>query len=231
MKTLFDCPEFMIVHKPHKVHSISQKNSSESAASALVAKFPELKKIKCRSENDFGLLNRLDFETEGLLLFAKTQQSYDFLKNEQENLRIEKKYLALCNKASTELAGFPPFPQKDTKNSGRIRSYFRSFGIGGRQVRPCEEENRRKNGSTKQYVTEVKKISPLNGNFRVECTILSGFRHQIRCHLCWAGFPIVGDEIYNPKSTAGILELYALGLTFAHPKTGEIFSFQNLSPF
>ena len=79
MKVLFDCPEFLIFHKPHKFHSVSLDDSKESAAAVIGEKFPQLGEIQCRNKNDFGLLNRLDFETEGLLLFAKTQLAYDFL--------------------------------------------------------------------------------------------------------------------------------------------------------
>ena len=227
MKVLFDCPEFLIFHKPHKFHSVSLDDSKESAAAVIGEKFPQLGEIQCRNKNDFGLLNRLDFETEGLLLFAKTQLAYDFLRNEQENFRIEKKYLAKCDKTSCMLKGFPPFQGELTSLPREIQSFFRGFGEGQREVRPCLEENRRKNGTKKQYSTKVEKISKKNGCFEIDCTILSGFRHQIRCHLAWAGFPIIGDKIYNPKSAAEILELYAVGLTFPHPKNGEIFSFEN----
>jgi 23S rRNA pseudouridine1911/1915/1917 synthase len=48
-----------------------------------------------------------------------------------------------------------------------------------------------------------------------------GFRHQIRCHLAWIGFPVVNDPLYGLGDDGGFLALRATGLSFVDPKTGE----------
>ena len=68
--------------------------------------------------------------------------------------------------------------------------------------------------------------------YKINCKISSGFRHQVRCHLAWAGFPIINDKIYNSNfvdnnstATTEKLQFYATKLEFYHPRTNQLVNF------
>ena len=66
-----------------------------------------------------------------------------------------------------------------------------------------------------------------NELFLVEIKITRGFRHQIRCHLAWLGFPVLNDDIYGKiNDSEAILGLRADGISFSDPNTGEDMHFR-----
>ena len=98
---------------------------------------------------------------------------------------IQKEYIAVVAKGRSIDEGFEAYPYLDPFENGTlITSYFRSFGPGGRSVRPVVSNKR--NIAGRVYTTMVEKESENS----LRCTITRGFRHQIRAHLAWAGYPI-----------------------------------------
>jgi 23S rRNA pseudouridine1911/1915/1917 synthase len=191
--------------------------------------FPSVLDIVGRKEIEGGLVHRLDFETQGLTLFAKNQDSYEFFQALQNSGDFIKEYGALCVKRDASVSGFPAppdltgFPQPDI-SSGKpfvIESFFRPFGPGRKQVRPVaaiEKKHReiaRDQGDC--YRTE---ISGLADNF-FTVRIRRGFRHQIRCHLSWIGYPVLNDPLYGSRpSEAAFLALCGQALFFTDPGSG-----------
>ena len=219
---------FLIIDKPRGLPSapLSESDCNNTLAQA-IEDFPEIKEVKGRKAIEYGLLHRLDTVTEGLLLIATTQECYDFLMEEQQAGRFTKTYTAVCHpdaKNATKLTGFPPTPsfliphsskdfsrtlQSSSSNSYLIlHTYFRSFGPGKKEVRPVTEDSGKaaiqKLGKAKKYKTEVKIIKKEEDSFTVECKIVEGYRHQVRCHLAWAGLPIIGDPLYNADYRKGL---------------------------
>jgi 23S rRNA pseudouridine1911/1915/1917 synthase len=208
--------DFAVVFKPPKMHSAPLKKKDGGTL---------LEWYASRSSPVFDIMHRLDFETHGLVLFAKNVKSFDFFKILQENSRFIKEYSAVCKNdiCKSEVykytgcgdSAMPCFPQppnlniEDHKPSTKeplvIESYFRPFGAGRKFVRP---------------VTEIKKhyeIAKDRGNFyRTEIIginenvftvqIKRGFRHQIRCHLYWIGFPVLNDPLYQYTSQSQPLQ-------------------------
>lgn len=86
-----------------------------------------------------------------------------------------------------------------------ITSSFRSYGKKGASVRPLL------NSDTREYKTIVEKES--EDSFI--CTITRGFRHQIRCHLSWSGYPIIGDLQYGGKENEKLM-LEAISISFPY---------------
>ncbi|MBO7123507.1 MAG: RNA pseudouridine synthase [Treponema sp.] len=83
-----------------------------------------------------------------------------------------------------------------------ISSYFRPFGKGSKEVRPVLPTSNvaalKKIGSKKIYSTKIAKAELLDRSAaKLECKIAQGYRHQVRCHLAWLGFPVRGDRLYN----------------------------------
>jgi 23S rRNA pseudouridine1911/1915/1917 synthase len=119
-----------------------------------------------------------------------------------------------------------------------IQSGFRPFGVGRKAVRPVLVENGlATNAKQKEvaldkavpYQTEIISVEPIStftqeDVWHFHLRIKRGFRHQIRCHLAWLGFPIVGDILYG-GFTAEYLALTAQGLSFLNPADGKPLQF------
>ena len=211
--------DFAVVYKPPKMHSVPIGRGKDDTL---------LEWYSSHSPPAFDLVHRLDFETHGLVLAAKTLQSYKFFNDLQDRGEFVKEYSAICSSVpdiSDFFSGFPPPPVHAYQGLSHgkpqaIESFFRPFGPGRKQVRPVIDDGKKHKEIAKDggscYRTE---IIDINGNtFTVR--IRRGFRHQIRCHLCWYGSPIMNDPLYGTApagDVSGILALRAHALFFTGP--------------
>lgn len=224
---------FLVIYKPQGIPSAPLSQDDKiSALSQAVDIFPEIKNVSGRKQIEYGLLHRIDTQTEGLLLIATSQLFYDDLIVQQAAGKFIKTYQAECISAlnnKAEKTGFPPINKEIHKEleSGKIikiSSYFRNYGEGLKAVRPVTENSGKaalkKIGKQKEYTTEIKLVSKNEFSYTFECKISSGYRHQVRCHLAWLDFPIIGDKIYNFSETdtenAEKMRFKATGLQFTN---------------
>jgi 23S rRNA pseudouridine1911/1915/1917 synthase len=229
--------DFAVVFKPAKMHCTpkddsfhrkgtqgqTKKDDSNTLIDWYTAHFPPA----------FEIMHRLDYETHGLLLFAKNEKSFNFFRNLQDEDGFAKEYSAVCIPAGSavQIAGFPLHPlhfQPEDSMSFQnyiIESYFRPYGPGRKLVRPVTDlaGSKHKEKATDKgrfYKTEI--ISVKDDVFTVQ--IKRGFRHQIRCHLCWIGYPILNDPLYShgeASAPSGGLALRSHALFFADPASGR----------
>ena len=167
-----------------------------------------------------SLVHRLDMETSGLLVVAKTQQAAQFLSRAFQNKTARKEYLALLN--------------GDVKEShGTIDNYL----LKGRVFDSPERENG--TGARPHHaVTEFKVLSRAAGMLTwVQFMPKTGRTHQLRLHSAFSlNAPIVGDDLYGKTSDIDVglrsvlatnnLFLFAYKLSFQHPKTGKMMTFR-----
>ena len=230
---------FVILDKPRGLPSAPLFEGDISALTFAIGKFPEISKVKGRKKIEYGLVHRIDTETKGLLLICTEQSFYDKIMSEQTNGRFFKTYKAQCDSfASGE--GFPILDgnledvvnciNKSTNESSCsviVRSRFRPFGLKNSQVRPVNESAGKaalKKAGQKEYETQIKLKKSRDGIF-ARCRIKEGYRHQVRCHLAWLGFPIKGDPLYNSSNKKGQeFKFDAIGLEFL----GYSFNIDNL---
>ncbi|MDR0323817.1 MAG: RNA pseudouridine synthase [Treponema sp.] len=223
---LEETSDFAVVFKPSGMHSVPLKPKSGSTLLEWYAlAYPEAE-----------IMHRLDCETHGLVLFSKNADSFDFFKEMQDNGKFIKEYSAVCkNSVFASLddcitaAGFPPSPvfsglSPSSDNPFVVESFFRPFGPGRKQVRPVIDDGKKHHETAKDkggtYKTEIIMI---NDNVFF-ARLRRGFRHQIRCHLCWIGCPILGDSLYARQDSCEsgqTLALRAHALFFPDPSTGE----------
>ena len=226
---------FLVISKPSGLPTAPLSAQDTNNALYLAAQtFPEILSVNGKKEIEHGLIHRIDTVTEGLILIATTQDAYENFINQQKNNNFTKFYTAICQKNQNSKEGFPDFPQSNIflQNEFQIQSYFRYFGQGRKEVRPVPIENlnktqQKKVEGTSIYTTNVKIISQQNDTVKVECNITKGFKHQVRCHLCWANLPIKNDPVYNQNAEKSEqIKFYASKLQFLHPVTNQIITFQ-----
>lgn len=123
-----------------------------------------------------GIVHRLDKDTTGLMVIAKTNSSYKYLKNLFETRKIDKEYLAICNGIFQ-------------KKSGTIQTFM-----------DRDPNNRRKmavTNSGRDAISKYEVISENNGYSLVKIKILTGRTHQIRVHMTYINHPLLGDPVYG----------------------------------
>jgi 23S rRNA pseudouridine1911/1915/1917 synthase len=195
---------------------------------------PSVREVRGRQAWEGGLLHRLDYETDGLAVFAKTPAAFDDLYAQQEAGGFVKEYIALARLVVSEAAYcFPPKPSGGFGAGSVIESAFRPFGPGRKAVRPCLQPFPQNKDIALDhggyYRTEILAASGLNDKTLVRIRLIRGFRHQIRCHLAWIGHPLAGDALYGgliaDRADGGFF-LRACALSFRTPDTHEPVRFE-----
>lgn len=119
-----------------------------------------------------------------------------------------------------------------------VESRFRYYGKNNSSVRPVTEESGRaalKKASQKNQTLYKTKISISKydyKNYICNCEITKGFRHQVRCHLSWVGYPVIGDILYNPEcKPEDDFRFSATEISFPNPQDNEIKTYSIVPDF
>jgi 23S rRNA pseudouridine1911/1915/1917 synthase len=221
---------YIVMYKPAKIHCAPLKIGEAGTLLDFCSRlFPEVLFPEGKKKIEGGLIHRLDFETEGLVLFARNQKSMNHFLQQQDDGKFFKQYEARVSKQDNVLEGFPPPPEREHPLA-EIKSAFRSYGPGRKEVRPVSTSYIPKHanivfdsGSDGLYVTRILEWNQEADNtILVKAELFRGFRHQIRSHLAWIGFPILNDPLYGGGEVLGNgLFLKAISLSFTDPESGE----------
>jgi 23S rRNA pseudouridine1911/1915/1917 synthase len=207
MKILFEDAALIVIEKPADLLSIASEAEQEKTAYFLLNEY--LRSGKRRAEERVWIVHRLDRETSGLMVFAKTAQAKETLQRGWE--RAEKKYLAIAE--------------------GKLRVEQGKFECDLDETNPFRVRSAPPSPETRHAVTHYHVLAHKGGLSRVALTLETGRRHQIRVHLADVGCPIIGDTKYGAKTDpAGRLGLHSCGLKFPHPVTGKEMAFTSPLP-
>lgn len=203
--------DFVIVDKAagQYVHA-SPGHERDTLAQALVSAYPEMARVG--SAERPGVVHRLDAQTSGVMVFARTQRAYVALRKAFERHdTVRKTYLAI-------LQGKLAQPQGTlAANIGRKPWDPKRMAIDGMDA--------------KRSVTHWQTLSRKNGLSLVEFVIETGRTHQIRVVAAHLGAPVAGDELYGTKNSRFPRQmLHAVTLEFPHPVTGRTVSFSAPPP-
>ncbi|PGZ99552.1 RluA family pseudouridine synthase [Bacillus pseudomycoides] len=154
-----------------------------------------------------GIVHRIDKDTSGLLMVAKNDMAHEALVNQLVAKTVTRRYQAIVHGVIPHDKGTVDAP------IGRDKQDRQSMTV---------EEN------GKHAVTHFRVLERFNNFTHVECQLETGRTHQIRVHMKYIGYPLVGDPKYGPKKTFDIngQALHAGILGFIHPRTGEYLEFE-----
>lgn len=174
-------------------------HSDGTLVNALLARCPDIRGIG--GELRPGIVHRLDRDTSGLLVVAKTQLAHQRLTGQLKDRTVLKEYVAVAVGLVTPEAGVIDAPiARDPRHRQRM-----AVDAGGRPART-------------RYATQEE----LPGHTLLRLQLETGRTHQIRVHLAYRGYPILGDAVYGKASPLlGRQFLHAARLGFRHPATGE----------
>ncbi|MCX6736366.1 MAG: RluA family pseudouridine synthase [Candidatus Parcubacteria bacterium] len=187
---LYEDKDLLAVNKPSGliVHS-DGRTKEPSLSDWLIQKYPDIKKVgePWRAIDGSiiwrpGIVHRLDRETSGVLLIAKTPEAFEFFKKQFQERRIKKTYRSFVYGIVKNDTGFIDKP------IGRSRNDFRKWSAeyGAR-------------GDRREAATSYKVLERGKGATYIEAYPETGRTHQIRVHLKAIGHPVVHDTLYAPK--------------------------------
>ena len=168
-----------------------------------------------------GIVHRIDKDTSGLLVVAKTDVAHEGLARQFADHSIERRYLAIVN-------GLPKMEE------GTIDAPLARSSINRKKIAIVEA------GRGKRAVTHWRRLTPLRDAALVECRLETGRTHQIRVHMASISHPLLGDPVYggNARTHRALLRelgferqaLHAARIGFVHPVTKARLSFDSVLP-
>jgi len=222
---LFEDEHLAVVNKPQRmaVHP-GLGRPTGTLVNALLARYPNL---GGGLPHRPGIVHRLDKDTSGLMVVARTEQAFEDLSHQVRSRELERRYLALAWGQPGEDRMIVEVPiARHSRAWGRMAAV--ASADDARQVRAAR--------------TELQVLERLGPMTLVEARLATGRTHQIRVHLAHLGHPVVGDRVYGTRQArkeklaldAETLKLvaalpgqalHAHLLSFRHPVTGQRMSF------
>lgn len=203
LEVLYEDAHLAVINKPPglTVHPGSGQVQGTLVSGLLATGWPL---SSLGGEDRPGIVHRLDKDTSGLLLIAKDNETHAYLKEQLQDRKITRKYLALVH-------GIPKWTETTVEGYlERHPRYPTSYRLGdsGRYSR-----------------SYFKKLEEFDDYALLECTLDTGRTHQLRVHLKSIHHPVLGDPVYGPKTKRKSLEhqmLHAYSLTFITPEGKKV---------
>lgn len=216
---LYEDHELVVINKPsgivvNRAESVIGETIQDWAEKKLKSQLSNLKFVDKSFTDRAGIVHRLDKETSGILIIAKTPQAFSVLQRQFKERLVQKTYLALVHGELTPQEGEIHAPV------GRLPWDTERFGIvpeGRDAVTRYKVISRQRSADSKEHITLVE-LHPETGR-----------THQIRVHLKYVNHPIVGDYLYAGRKTsrndrasqAPRVMLHAWKIVFTHPASGK----------
>jgi tRNA pseudouridine32 synthase/23S rRNA pseudouridine746 synthase/23S rRNA pseudouridine1911/1915/1917 synthase len=204
---LYEDQDILVVNKISGLLTMASAREREKTAYFILTQY--VKKGSLKSKNRVFIVHRLDKDTSGVLVFAKTEKAKFFLQDEWQS--FSKKYVAVIE-------------GKMQEKEGIITSYLAENSIHRVfSVRNADKGKFAKTGY--KVIKESERFS------LVHIHLFTGRKNQIRVHFYDQGCPVAGDKVYGEKSV-GIrrLALHAAKLTIRHPHTNKEMTFETNTP-
>ena len=207
LAVLYEDKDILVVDKPAGLLAVSTEREKSRTAHSLLTDY--IRKGCGRSRKLLFVVHRLDRDTSGTLIFAKSEEAK--LRLQAQWKQTEKKYLAVVH-------------GKCEKSSGTITTYLAEDK--DYNVYSTSDSTKGRLSHTAYKVLRVTK-----GFSLLEVALLTGRKNQIRVHLAGIGHPIVGDTKYgNEDESQPRMALHARSISFKHPFSGKQLTFESEVP-
>ncbi len=203
LSILYEDQDVIVVDKHAGLLTVKARYETQETAHQILTGY--IRRGSDLSRKRLFVVHRLDRETSGVLVFAKSYKAMENLKQQWGS--VSKKYLAIVHGIMAE-------------KSGTITSYLAE--------NDDYEVSSVKDPAKGRLARTGYRVIKESGNLSLlEIDLLTGKKNQIRVHLSEQGHPIVNDDKYGDKSKAhGPLALHSRSLSFSHPHTGKRLTFQ-----
>lgn len=182
LKIIAETKDYLVVNKPSGLVVHGAGHLKETTLSdLLLKKYPELIGVGDEPERP-GIVHRLDKEVSGLMVVARNQTFFDFIKKQFQERKIKKKYTALVYGKVARDQGRIDFPLE--RSSAGHKMAAKPLGQGGKPAQ-----------------SEFQVIKRFINYTLLKVEIKTGRTHQIRAHLAAYGSPVVGDNLYGTRLT------------------------------
>lgn len=207
LNIIFEDNDIIVVDKDPGMLSIATEKEKHNTAHFLLNEY--VTKGNAYSKRRVFIVHRLDRETSGILVFAKSERTKRFLQDNWKDFR--KKYVTVVH-------------GKPTTNEGEITSYL----YENSDFRVYSVENKEKGKFSK---TGYKVLKQSATHSLLEIYLFTGRKNQIRVHLSEQGYPIVGDKVYGKQEKGPQrLALHSYSLTITHPFSKKEMTFETPIP-
>lgn len=208
LSILFEDAHLLVVHKASGLHSADTTGKGVDNAASILEAY-----LRKRAPNKrIYIVHRLDRDTSGVMIFAKSREAQDRLVKSWNQSVLKREYIAIAE-GEFETA------------EGTIDCYLYE---DDRKVMHCTDDPRKGLRAITHY--HVLKATPTHTLLRL--ALDTGRTNQIRVHLQSLRHPVAGDAKYGAATDPiGRLALHAQNITFKHPITHEVLSFQVDAPF
>ncbi len=203
---IYEDDDLMVINKPSGlvVHP-ANGHYEDTLVNGLMAYTNQLSDIN--GEHRLGILHRIDKDTSGLLVVCKNNEAHQKLSAQLSDKTLYREYIAIVHGQIEEDSGEIIAPiGRDPKN--RLKMCV------------CSK-------NSKEAMTDFKVLKRYNHYTIIQCNLKTGRTHQIRVHLNFINYPIVGDPLYGIKNTIDTKgqALHAYKLGFIHPRSNEYMEF------
>jgi len=207
LTVLYEDPDMIVVDKINGLLTMGTEREKENTAYYHLTDY--VRKGNPRSRNRIFIVHRLDRDTSGILVFAKSESVKRFLQDNWKD--FSKKYVAVVHGQMSEKEGI-------------ITSYL----VENSANRMYSVNNPEKGKFSKTGFKVVKE----NAKFSLlEINLFTGTKNQIRVHFSENGHPVAGDKIYGvPEKGIKRLALHSVSLTLIHPFSKKTMNFETVVP-
>ena len=210
---IFINDEFIVINKPAGLIVHGAEHITEpSLTDEIVKEYPEVAKVGDDPERP-GLMHRLDKLASGLMVIARTQDSFDNLKKQFQKREVEKIYTALV---------YGKIPQDDGEINFPIDRSAKGFKMAALPLTKDGESN----DEGRRAISNFSVIKRFINYTLLNVKIKTGRTHQIRVHMAAYGYPLVGDDLYGTGKTK--IKNKKLALTRIYLVASEL-SFKDLA--
>ena len=204
---IYEDMDVIVIDKSSGLLTVEANYERQNTAHNILTNY--IRRGSSSSTKQLFVVHRLDRDTSGVLVFAKSERAWQSLKGQWGT--VKKKYVAVVHGILTE-------------KSGTITSYLAEND--DYEVASVKDPEK-----GKLAITSYKVIKESNRFSLLEIDLLTGKKNQIRVHLFEKGHPIVNDDKYsNIRKTDGRLALHSQSLTFNHPHSGKRLTFEAKVP-